>query len=388
MQQNVLFIFRMDIFVYICYTLDMKKIRENYNYMQILELIVSSAGISRAQIARKTNLNRSTISYVINYFMDNNIVFETKEKVLTGGRASTLIKFNYDLYDIILIDLQKNKLKILVSNLKADIKDRLDFPVDHAIESTLMDIQTHTKVICDKYPSIKSCGLSIHGSVSDNRKILSSPFYNYSYDQLSRIFTNLGLTLYMENESNVYTNGILCSEELKTDNLINIHIKDGIGCGQILNGILQKGDNGFAGEIGHSITVVDGLQCKCGNKGCFELYCSERAMIEQIESITGKTFELSQLKYLILTNPEVYKVYANSVKMIAGVLNNLLLFTDNQTLYITTDFYSEISEFKDNLLSQFHSKNHMTPHIRVTKSYTTTFAIGFANIILKEEFGI
>lgn len=366
----------------------MKTIRENYNYMQILKLIINTNGISRAQIARETNLNRSTISYVVNYFIENNIAYETKEKVLTGGRASTLIKFNYDFSNIMLIDLQKNKFKVLITNLDGCIIERFDIKIDHNEASTLMDIQTYIKKIHDKYPEVNSCGVSIHGSVSDNRKIISSPFYTYSYDRLSVIFTNLGLTLYLENESNVYTNGILFTEQLESKNLINIHIKDGIGCGQLLNGNIQKGDNGFAGEIGHSIAVIDGLQCQCGNKGCLELYCSESAIIKEIESITNKPFEFDKLKYLILSNHDVYKLYASRVKMLAITLNNLLLFSDNQTLYITTDFFYEIKEFKENLLSEFHSHNHMTPHIRIIRSSTETFSKGFANLILKSEFGI
>jgi glucokinase len=52
----------------------------------------------------------------------------------------------------------------------------------------------------------------------------------------------------------------------------------GIGGGHVVNGTLQRGVNGFAGEIGHMVVNPDGPRCTCGRKGCWEVYASGRGL--------------------------------------------------------------------------------------------------------------
>lgn len=351
-------------------------------------MIVANNGMTRAQLARDTNLNRSTISYVVNYFIENNLVFETNEKVLTGGRAGNLIKFNYQIYEILVIDLQKDKQKIIVCDLDGNITERFDFLINHEDSDILLKLQSNTKQVLDKYPNISSCGLAIHGIVSTNKKQISSPFYNYKYNQLEAIFTNLGLNLYIENEANIYTNGIYHTESSPSFNLLNIHIKDGIGSGQILNGKLHRGDNGFAGEIGHTISIPNGLQCGCGNKGCLELYCSEQALKKGIEEITKEPFVLEKFKQHLTTNKQVQTLYTSVVELLSIKLNDLILFTDISSIYICSDLFYEIDSFKIDILNLLSSNNYSEPNISVISADLSTFTAGFSNLIMHQEFGL
>ncbi len=55
---------------------------------------------------------------------------------------------------------------------------------------------------------------------------------------------------------------------------IVITLGTGLGSGIVANGELIYGDDGFAGEIGHTIYDPNGRQCGCGRKGCLETYAS------------------------------------------------------------------------------------------------------------------
>lgn len=366
----------------------MNLLQENYNYRHILQLIIQTGGISRAQIARETSLNRSTISYIINYFLENNIVFETSEKVLTGGRASTLIKFNYDIEEIMIIDLQKNKLKILITTYAGKYLDRFDFPISHGDDSNVEYIHECLNKVLDKHKAIRNCGIAIHGIVSNTKNIITSPFYTYEYDDIVNLFTDLGLNIHIENEANIYTNGILVQENLDITNLLNLHIKDGVGSGQILNGALYRGDNGYAGEIGHSIVVPEGKECRCGNKGCLELYTSERFFIKEIERITNEPYNLHDVAMLVQNNSYIKAVYDEIVRKLSLKINDLILFIDVLDLYITSDLFNEITAFKEDILSQLHSKNYVKPNITVISADIELFTAGFARIILQNQFSL
>ncbi|HET9421386.1 MAG TPA: ROK family protein [Nocardioides sp.] len=57
-----------------------------------------------------------------------------------------------------------------------------------------------------------------------------------------------------------------------------VNIGTGIGGGLVLDGRVWRGAGGMAGEFGHMQVVPDGLACECGLRGCWEQYCSGRAL--------------------------------------------------------------------------------------------------------------
>lgn len=59
---------------------------------------------------------------------------------------------------------------------------------------------------------------------------------------------------------------------------IMLTLGTGIGGGLVLDGKLWRGEEGFAGEVGHMVIEVDGKKCACGNKGCWECYASAGAV--------------------------------------------------------------------------------------------------------------
>ncbi len=60
--------------------------------------------------------------------------------------------------------------------------------------------------------------------------------------------------------------------------MVMVTLGTGLGGGIIMGGRLHRGHNGMAGEFGHMTVVPDGLECACGSRGCWEQYCSGRAL--------------------------------------------------------------------------------------------------------------
>ena len=69
----------------------------------------------------------------------------------------------------------------------------------------------------------------------------------------------------------------------------------------ITDGKLFTGSNGVAGELGHMVTVVDGENCSCGRKGCWEAYASATALIRDTER-AGKANPDSLVAKMIAEN--------------------------------------------------------------------------------------
>ena len=62
------------------------------------------------------------------------------------------------------------------------------------------------------------------------------------------------------------------------DDALLVTLGTGIGGGLVMGGRLQRGANGFAGEIGHMVVQPDGPFCVCGRRGCWERFASGRGL--------------------------------------------------------------------------------------------------------------
>jgi glucokinase len=68
-------------------------------------------------------------------------------------------------------------------------------------------------------------------------------------------------------------------------NLVCLTVGTGIGGGVVLDGVLYHGGFGMGAEFGHLQLVPGGRRCGCGQRGCFEQYCSGRALLRAAREI-------------------------------------------------------------------------------------------------------
>jgi len=91
-------------------------------------------------------------------------------------------------------------------------------------------------------------------------------------------------------------------------NFIVITLGTGLGSGIVVNGELVYGADGFAGEIGHTISDPNGRDCGCGRKGCLETYASAsgiRRTVYELIGTTNMSSELRNISYNQLTAKDI-----------------------------------------------------------------------------------
>lgn len=67
-------------------------------------------------------------------------------------------------------------------------------------------------------------------------------------------------------------------------NFVAVTLGTGVGSGIICEGQLVTGVNAAGGECGHTVIMMDGEECSCGRKGCWEAYASATALIRQTKA--------------------------------------------------------------------------------------------------------
>jgi predicted NBD/HSP70 family sugar kinase len=138
-------------------------------------------------------------------------------------------------------------------------------------------IKLHPEITCE------GIGVSLPGRVDlASHRLVFAPNLGWSdFDLRTAIEQATGLPVELENAANSCALAEIWfgRQTFAVRNLVAVTVSEGIGVGLILNHQLLQGSNGMAGEFGHTAIVPDGLQCRCGNRGCWELYASSSAAV-------------------------------------------------------------------------------------------------------------
>ncbi|MCH5210997.1 MAG: ROK family protein [Oscillospiraceae bacterium] len=86
------------------------------------------------------------------------------------------------------------------------------------------------------------------------------------------------IPIFMENDANAAAYGEYIACGHKTDSFVFITLGTGVGGGVIIDNKIYRGFNGAGAEIGHMTLRMDGNECTCGKRGCFETYASVTAL--------------------------------------------------------------------------------------------------------------
>ena len=151
---------------------------------------------------------------------------------------------------------------------------------------------------------VKSVGMGSPGSIDDkNGVVLYANNLNLLNAPLcAEVGKHIDKPIYIGNDANCAALGeFFALEDENITDFIAVTLGTGVGGGIVIDGKLFTGSNGVAGELGHMVTVVDGEDCSCGRKGCWEAYASATALIRDAER-AGASNPDSLLAKLIAEN--------------------------------------------------------------------------------------
>lgn len=172
-----------------------------------------------------------------------------------------------------------------------------------------------------------------------------------------------GIPVYLANDANAAAVGEyqVGAGEGYTD-LVAITLGTGVGSGIIIDNKIVTGKFNGGGEFGHTVIELDGKQCNCGRKGCWEQYSSATALINvtkqaavkhkesiinklvnnDIDKITAKTpFDAAQMGDNVAID-----IIDSYIKSLAVGIGNIIAVIQPDVIVIG----GGISAQKDNLL--------------------------------------
>ncbi len=249
----------------------------------VLNLIRKHQPVSRAELSRQSRLQRSTVSAIAEELIAERWVTEGAFGQLPRGRKPTFLHLNAERAGIVGVDVQRVTTTLAVAGMDTRFLAQETMSTGSDPDDFIARLSRRIQALMRAHPrsSYEGIGISMPGRVDvSSQRLTFAPNLGWRMlDLKTPLERATGLPVELENAANICALAELWSgrhgEEV--GNLVAVTVSEGIGVGMIMNGQLVRGSTGVAGEFGHVSLVPDGLECRCGNRGCWEVMASNRA---------------------------------------------------------------------------------------------------------------
>lgn len=319
-------------------------------------MLRSTQQLSRADLAKETNLTKATMSLLTALLLDNGIIQEGKPSAQpVYGRPSTPltirggamcgigIQINTDGYGYLVLDLDGS---IIAERwIGADLQHADADEIFGQLDAMLLEQE---KTLSSRGYAIAGAGLALPGLVTESRQLLVARNLGWESLDLNAFDVVRRLDVMAANEANMaaiaqlpgYASMRQGESQVDPDgSFLYLSTDIGIGGAIVRDGKVVLGDHGFAGEIGHLSVGMNGPVCRCGRRGCLEVYAGRRSMVEAAGIATGdEAASEAALEELLsrwaAQDPSVVDVVTTGFDAIASALVSTINVADIATVIV------------------------------------------------------
>lgn len=338
----------------------------------ILRKIIEEKSISRADLSKITGLNKATVSVQVADLLQNNLIYETQQEHNVVGRRPIMLSINRQAGFVLGVDLDYKKIQFIVSDLGGQPIQQKTITLETKnyedyVSLLIQEIEAYQHQYENSHYGLIRTVVAIHGTVTKDETIHFVPALQWRNKNLKEdLQKNLSIDISIHNNANLSAYAERVYEYHTSDNLLCVMLASGIGVGLMIDGQLQTGFHGFAGEMGHMIIQQDGELCNCGNRGCWELYSSEKSLFANIKKhlqLDSITYE--ELKSMIDANhPDVIELIEQYILDLSTGLNNIINLYNPETLILTNEvlkmYPNAIEKIKNNFQSTISHYGEIT----------------------------
>lgn len=252
--------------------------------------------ISRAELARRTGLSRSTVSTLVAELQARGLVSEREVDGAgpQGGRPPVLLGLERTAGAVLAIDFGKRHVRVLVADLAHVVLADLERPTateQSATEGFDAAAELAERALTEAgvaHAELIGVGMGVPGPIAAaSGEVGSSSILPgwVGVRPAHELEARLQLPVATANDANLGALAELTwGAGRDADDFVYVKVASGIGGGLVLGGDLYTGARGIAGEIGHSMVDEHGALCRCGNRGCLETVASTRAVLDLLNA--------------------------------------------------------------------------------------------------------
>ncbi|MEN1989315.1 MULTISPECIES: ROK family transcriptional regulator [Paenibacillus] len=298
----------------------------------VLDTIRRNAPLSRARVSEVTGLNKATVSNLVAELIQDELVQEIGPGESSGGRKPLMLLFRATAGYAVGLELSVSHLKGVLTDLEGNVVAESTAKLEaHDVPAVFGQLKLAASELIQAAPAsphgVIGIGIGVPGMVDEDGTVLFAPNLGWEGVPLrSMLEEAFNVPVTIDNEANAGAHGELnFGAGVGVRHLIYISAGIGIGSGIMVDGELYKGAWGYAGETGHMSIEAEGRACSCGNRGCWELYASEKAYDHPEQKLNLPAHTTRELiEYAKLGNSSVLALYEGIGRKLGIGITNIV----------------------------------------------------------------
>ncbi len=258
----------------------------------------------------------------------------------------------------------------MIDLLHGEDRNNIEESILRIIDELINEILTNNNIT---FESIEKIGVASPGTITDG-KITACNLDLKDFDLKSKLMEKYNLEVQVRNDGKCAALVEKVYGAMKEyDDCLFLNIGTGIGGAAFLGGKLLEPKRYPGFEFGHITIVKDGIPCACGKKGCFEKYCSIKALKTRITNtlnIDGSDISGQYLRENIMVehHDEVQNDINEFIDYLRiGICNLIDIFEPEIICFGGSFSYYEGHPVLKKLIEQIYKPdstfNHSTPKI-------------------------
>jgi predicted NBD/HSP70 family sugar kinase len=255
------------------------------NSRLLLNLVREHQPISRAELMRRSGLQRSTVSVIADQLITNDWLREGNMGHSIRGRKPTFLHLNENRMGTFGINVQLYLTHIGLADLNGKFVVRQTIPTPAEMDSFLHQISRIIRDWMVQFPftRIEEIGLGLPGPINPASRLFSlgpGTYWNVQ-DLQNKLESATQLNVCIETIANACALSEMWfnPRARNSRDFVVVAVSDTVGVGIVLNGQLVRGRPALSSGFGHVIIDENGPQCSCGRRGCWEVFASNLAAI-------------------------------------------------------------------------------------------------------------
>ncbi len=254
----------------------------------VLEFIWQQRQVSRAEIARRLDLSRSTVSEIVASLLETGLVAEGADGPSRGGRRPILLEFQDDAHVILGAEMGATHVAVALTDLRGRVLawENRAHPVRSDAEGTIalmVELMDACLAEVDSPADLLGIGVAVPSPVDPRHpdqlsKVVMPAWQGRS--GMAEIRARYGVPVFVDNDANL---GAVAERWWGAgrgiDDFTYIKVATGVGAGYVIRGEVYPGATSVAGEIGHLAIDPEGEACMCGNRGCLATLVGTPALV-------------------------------------------------------------------------------------------------------------
>jgi len=362
----------------------------------VLNLIRRRQPISRADLARVSGLQRSTVSLITEQLIEENWVVYGPTGHLPRGRRPTFLRLN-DRRAVLVADLRPTQITVGLADVNGHFLSEERMPTTADPQTTIENLAARFCRLMEAHPHLvfEGVGISLAGRIDQtSQRLIFAPNLNWpDYDFKGVIEQATGLRVELENVANACVLAeVWFARTEKIHDMVVVAVSEGIGTGIFMNGQLARGLNWMAGEFGHVSLDPDGPPCACGGRGCWEVYASNRAALRYYHESSTAAGGLNFQDLLALANADDAMALKALDKMAHAIGRGMKMIVTGlapEEIVVVGEFTSQWHRFIPAIEAEVASAVLVgkLPHVRPAVEPGMARLRGAVALVLHKHFG-